>query len=73
MASIAMDANNNIALGYSVSSSSTYPSIRYTARQASDPLGKMTYTEQTIIEGSGSQLGTERWGDYSMMSIDPDD
>lgn len=74
MGSIAMDGNGNIALGYSISSSTMYPSLRYTGRVFSDPLGTMTFAEQTIINGSGNQTGTaSRWGDYSMMSIDPVD
>lgn len=74
MGSIAMDGQGNIALGYSVSSSQMYPSIRYTGRLASDPLGEMTFTEQEIIAGTGNQTGSAaRWGDYSMMSVDPTD
>ena len=75
MGSIAMNASGFIALGYSISNSSTmYPSIRYTGRKPSDPLGQMTIAEQTIINGSGSQTGSAaRWGDYSMMSVDPSD
>src|SRR5258706_3711540 len=38
MGSAAMDSLGNIALGYSVSSTSTYPSVRYTGRLISDPL-----------------------------------
>lgn len=75
MGSIAMDASGNIALGYSVSSSSTYPSIRFTGRYAGDPLGQMTIDEGEIIAGNGSQTGSQsgrgRWGDYSTMSVDP--
>lgn len=70
--SIAMDGAGNIALGYSVSSTSTYPSIRYTGRQASDPLGTMPLGERSIVDGTGSQ-GGNRWGDYSAMSVDPVD
>ena len=59
---------------YSVSSSSTYPSLRYTGRFTDDPLGTMTITEGTIIAGSGSQTHSAgRWGDYSSMSVDPND
>ena len=73
--SIAMNAHEDIALGYSVSdATSIYPSIRYTGRRATDPLGQMTLAEQTIINGSGVQTGSAaRWGDYSMMSVDPAD
>ncbi len=73
--SIAMNGNGDMALGYSLSNSTTiYPSIRYTGRYASDPLGVMTIAEQGIINGSGYQSGSAaRWGDYSMMSVDPTD
>ena len=73
MGSIAMNANGDIALGYSVASSSVYPSIRYTGRAAGDPLGTMTITEQSIFAGSVSQTGPSRWGDYSAMTVDPVD
>jgi hypothetical protein len=72
MGSIAMDGAGNIALGYSVSSSSTLPGIRYAGRQATDPSGTMPQGEFTIINGSGSSF-SNRWGDYSSMNLDPDD
>ncbi|MCD4790602.1 MAG: hypothetical protein K8R37_11435, partial [Bacteroidales bacterium] len=73
MASVAMNRNGDIALGYSISSSSLSPSIRYTGRLSTDTPGQMTQAETTIITGSGYQSGTYRWGDYSAMSIDPVD
>jgi len=72
MGSIAMDGNGNIALGYTVSSSSMNPAIRYATRLASDPPGTLG-TEQVIINPAGSQTGSNRWGDYSAMSVDPAD
>jgi Abnormal spindle-like microcephaly-assoc'd, ASPM-SPD-2-Hydin len=72
MPSIAMDQMGDVALGYSVSSSSMAPAIRYTGRLQSDPLDTMQ-SENSIIEGSGVQSGSNRWGDYSSMSIDPSD
>jgi hypothetical protein len=72
MGSIAMDANGNIALGYSASSTTIHPQIRYTGRLAGDPLGVMTVTEGTIYAGNGSQTsGLSRWGDYTQMNVDP--
>jgi len=72
MGSIAMNSYGDIALGFSASSSSLYPSIRFTGRRASDPLGEMTFAEQDIMAGGGSQTSFyQRWGDYSMMSVDP--
>lgn len=73
MGSIAMDQVGNMALGYSRSSSTIFPSILYTGRVPSDPAGQME-SEATIINGTGSQFSTaNRWGDYSSMSIDPID
>jgi hypothetical protein len=73
MGSIASDKQGNIALGYSASNSSVYPSIRYTGRLVTDALGTMQ-TENVIQAGGGSQTGTlHRWGDYSAMTVDPVD
>jgi len=73
MGSIAMDAAGNIALGFSASSSTTYPSIRYVGREATDPLNQMG-VEATLVAGTGYQLSSSgRWGDYSSMSVDPTD
>lgn len=75
MGSAAMDAQGNIALGYSVVNGvDVYPGIRYTGRLAGDPPGQMTLGEGTIINGSGVQLTTNsRWGDYTALNIDPAD
>jgi hypothetical protein len=73
MGSAAMDKVGNIALGYSASSASIAPQIRYTGRRASDPLGQLPQGEGTIIAGSGSQTSFSRWGDYSSMVVDPAD
>ncbi|HVB98136.1 MAG TPA: hypothetical protein VNJ12_02240 [Candidatus Dormibacteraeota bacterium] len=73
MPSIAEDHLGDIAMGYSVSSGTTYPSIRYTGRVPSDPLGTME-TESSLFAGTASQVGGSnltRWGDYSGMSVDP--
>ena len=72
MGSVAMDHVGDIALGYSLSSTSTYPSVRYAGRLSGDPLGEMTQGEETLVAGGGSQSHSSgRWGDYSMMSVDP--
>ncbi len=75
MGSIAMDQSGDIAVGYSASSSSNFPAVRYTGRVPSDPAGTME-SENSIIEGTGSQTtgsAGSRWGDYSSMSVDPAD
>jgi hypothetical protein len=74
MGSVAMNSKGDIGLGYSVSSTTTYPSIRFTGRLAGDPAGQMTFSEGEIISGSGYQTSSSgRWGDYSMMAVDPVD
>ncbi|MCX6268551.1 MAG: GEVED domain-containing protein [Bacteroidetes bacterium] len=73
MASISQNGSAEIALGFTVASSTVYPSIRYTGRTASDPLGTMTFAETTILGGTQSQTDGNRWGDYTSMSIDPND
>ncbi len=74
MGSIAMDSAGNMALGYSASNgTATYPSSWYTGRLAADPLGTMPQGEASFINGTGSQTGSQRWGDYSAMTIDPVD
>ncbi len=72
--SMAMDNNGNIGLAYSCANDAdgTYAGLRYTGRLANDPLGQMTFAEQTIISGTGSQTFTNRFGDYAHMSLDPD-
>lgn len=73
MGSIAMNGEGDIALGYTVSSDSVHPSIRYTGRTANAPLGEMNIDEVELIRGTSSQNSFSRWGDYSCMSIDPSD
>jgi hypothetical protein len=74
MGSIAMDQAGGIGLGYSTSSSSLKPSIRYTGRLAGDAPGAMTQGEAIMITGAGAQGSSlTRWGDYSSLVIDPAD
>src|ERR1700680_81270 len=73
MGSIATDQAGDMAVGYSVSSSSLNPTIRYTGRVPSDPSGTME-AEVNVVTGTGSQTtGLSRWGDYSAMQVDPVD
>jgi uncharacterized repeat protein (TIGR01451 family) len=73
MGSIATDVNGDIALGYSVSSTTQSPSIAFAARAASDPASTLQ-AETSLVSGTGSQIGRlTRWGDYSAMQVDPVD
>jgi hypothetical protein len=74
MGSVAMDRLGDMALGYSVSNATdVFPGIRYTGRLSGDEVDKMTLGEAVVIKGSGSQLESPRWGDYTSMNIDPTD
>ena len=76
MGSIAMDKVGDIGLGYNVSGTALHPSIRYTGRLASDPLGQME-SEFDVPSHAGVALGSEtttfHWGDYSSLAVDPSD
>lgn len=75
MGSIAMDKNQNMALGYSKSSATTSPSIAYTGRLANDVAGSMQ-AEVTVDPGGDTyspQEGVQNWGDYTSMQVDPID
>ncbi len=73
MGSAAINAQGDIALGYTASSSTVFPSIRVTARQSDDPLNQMTMEELTLVPGVATMNGSQRWGDYSALAADPSD
>jgi hypothetical protein len=78
MPSLAVDRMGDMALGYSKSNATTNPQIKYAGRLAGDPANTFSQTEQTLIDGTGTQTGNcgsstcTRWGDYSGMALDPD-
>ena len=80
MGSIAEDGGGSIALGFTLSSATTNPSVAWAGRLASDPLGTMGQGETVIAAGGGVETGTistgvmaNRWGAWSSMSLDPTD
>ncbi|HEX9940485.1 MAG TPA: carboxypeptidase-like regulatory domain-containing protein, partial [Thermoanaerobaculia bacterium] len=74
MGSAAMDGSGNLAVGYSASSLTSAPSMRYAGRLATDPPGGLFQGETVMIAGTGVQTATQsRWGDYSALSVDPED
>ncbi len=74
MGSAAMDHVGNMAVGFSASSASIFPQIRYAGRLAGDPLDTLAQGEATLFAGTGSQTDTNsRWGDYSSLTVDPVD
>ncbi|MDY8135635.1 GEVED domain-containing protein [Aquimarina sp. 2201CG5-10] len=76
-ASMAMDAQGNIGMGYtSMSGPSTSSTVRvssyYTGRLSTDPSGVMSGTEQLISNGNAN-IPSLRYGDYSKIDVDPSD
>jgi hypothetical protein len=71
MSSIAMNKCGDIAIGYSVSSSTVFPGLRLTGRLSNDPLNSLD-AETTLIAGAG-RSNSNRYGDYAAMVVDPDD
>ncbi|HEY3040913.1 MAG TPA: C25 family cysteine peptidase, partial [Pyrinomonadaceae bacterium] len=78
MPSVAVDRAGDMALGYSTSSSTLFPAIKYAGRLSVDAVNSLPQTETSLINGTGTQSGScggstcTRWGDYSAMSLDPD-
>jgi MYXO-CTERM domain-containing protein len=80
LGSAAMDGAGNILVGYSLSGAQMKPAIHLAGRLAGDPLNQLARGETSLIDGAGAQLPLygglqplSRWGDYSMMSVDPSD
>ena len=75
MGTAAMDKFGNIGMAYNVVKTSTpakYPSLLYTGRTPTDPLGVMSLGEVEVATGGGAQT-TGRWGDYYQITVDPVD
>ena len=75
MGSVAMDQNQDIAVGFSRSGAAAgqYPSLVYAGRIPSDAAGTLE-SEVVLKAGAGSQSsGVDRWGDYTSMTVDPTD
>jgi hypothetical protein len=70
--SAAIDHMGNLAVSYSTSSTSAFPSIQYAGRDF-NALGGLT-GELPLFTGTAVQLGSSnRWGDYQSLQVDPGD
>lgn len=69
--SIGIDRFQNIAMGYTVSSSAVHPSPEMGYRQYFDPLNALI--TQPLVTGLGSQLSVSDWTYSTAMAIDPVD
>lgn len=73
---LAVNHCDDMAVGYTRSSSSTFPSVFYAGRQGTDPLNTLQAETQIkageINYTSFETFSPRRWGDYTGMTIDPD-
>ena len=73
MASIAVDASGNTAIGYSTSNADI-SSQEFVMRDALNPTRQVTWPKgkPSCTNGGGAQTSSfGRWGDYTYTSIDP--
>lgn len=73
LSGMAMDQEGNMGMGYTKTGGTTFPSLYYTGRLATDPLGTMTVAEELIVAGTTSVTDNARYGDYSQLTRDPVD
>jgi hypothetical protein len=79
LGSIAFDKLGNIALAFTISSSSLYPSLRYTGRTTNcdtppptGTRGTMSRRERTLKAGRVSERSSPMWGTSSTLNVGPD-
>jgi len=76
MGSVMLNGSGKIGMAYSISSSTVYPGIRYCGQSASayaSATGVMDIAETVIHTGTVAQTTYNRWGDYALLSVDPND
>ncbi|MFZ4571138.1 MAG: BACON domain-containing protein [Bacteroidales bacterium] len=76
MGSIMLNGSGKIGVGYSISSSTIYPGIRYCGQSASayaSASSVLDLPEEIIHTGTVAQTSYNRWGDYALLSVDPAD
>jgi len=70
----AMDGSGDLAVGFSASSATVFPSIRYAGRLAGDPAGGLPQGEAVMQTGGGAQTTSlGNWGSTSALSVDVSD
>ncbi len=73
---LAVNGCNDMAIGYTKSSSSMFPAVFATGRQSTDTAGTLQAETELkageITYTSGELSMPRRWGDYTGMTVDPD-
>jgi len=75
--SIAVNAAGDVGLGFSGSNADQYAGCYFTGRLADDPPGETgppaLYKAGAAAQNNIDGFGRNRWGDYSMTTVDPND
>jgi hypothetical protein len=69
--SIAVNANNDVAIGFSRFEANSFPAAAYAVRANGDPAG--TFRTPVILKTGQGPYDERSWGDYSATVPDPDD
>ena len=74
---LAINRCNDLVIGYTKSSTSSFPGIWYTGRKQLDSAGTLQAEAQlkageVVYTSFASDPSPHRWGDYTGMTIDPD-
>ncbi len=72
MSSVAQDNQGNIGLGYSQAGTTQRADIKIAGRTGA-PTGTLNEGEALMFAAPAVQSGSNRWGDYSSMTVDPTD
>lgn len=73
MGSATLDQEGNVGIGYTRSSSSSFPSIYFTVHERGVDAPGSVQQESVCVNGSGAHTGANRWADYASASMDPVD
>ena len=77
MPSIAVNANDEVVVAFSGSNASQYAGVYFAGRVASDPAHQLSnpvlYQAGNAAYNTVDSSGVNRWGDYSLTSVDPTD
>jgi hypothetical protein len=78
MTGVGVDQKGDMLLEYDATSSSLNPGIRYAGQLATATPNTISFTESSLVNGGGGFSANcpstcTRWGDYSNVSLDPDD
>lgn len=75
--SVAVNQRGDLVMGFTGSNASQFPACYFTGRSVSDPAGQLSdivqYRAGVASQNLIDQFGRNRYGDYSMTTVDPVD